>query len=286
MVTISHSINPVKAPAGHELSIAQPITFASLLHAQRNVPDGLQVELLALTYPEDDEIVPAGFYTHRLPERSIRDVLNNPTLTKLPLLKDILETAYNASNAEYIIYTNSDIAVQPHFYQFVQEQIHTGLDGFIINRRRIPAGNFTPDDLDNLYSIKGKSHPGFDCFVFKRELIPHMELGTVCIGIPFVETTLAHNLFAHCTNFHLFDEEFLTFHLGMEIFKKRDKILYWHNRHEFFQKIKPALWTQFDIRKFPYFDHGFPMRYIKWGLNPALFTLMNLKLDLRRIKIG
>ena len=72
----------------------------------------------------------------------------------------------------------------------------------------------------------------------------------------------------------------------MEIFKKRNKVLYWHNRHEFFGRIKPALWRKFDIRKFPFYGYGFPMRYIKWGLNPALFTLMNLKLDLRRLFRG
>ncbi len=63
-------------------------------------------------------------------------------------------------------------------------------------------------------------------------------------------------------------------------------MLYWHNRREFFGRIKPALWAKFDIRKFPFYGYGFPMRYVKWGLNPALFVLMNLKLDLRRLFRG
>jgi hypothetical protein len=283
MGRLCHIINPVKVNETHELYIAQPITFASLIRAADFSKKSIQPELLALCYNQDKDIVPGRFNIIDLPERSIRTVLNNPQKKNLPLLSDILHTAYEATRAEYIIYTNSDIAVQPHFYRFIAEKIREGLDGFIINRRRIPFGNYTPGDLDFLYTQKGKSHPGFDCFIFKRELIPLMESGTVCVGIPFMEATLAHNLFALCRNFKLFDKEYLTFHLGMDIFKKRDKELYWHNRHQFFRHIKPALWNRFDIRKFPYFDEGFPMRYIKWGLNPALFTLMNLKLDIRRI---
>lgn len=282
MPTVCHIINPVKVNPCNDLSVAQPITFASMLAAKRHCSKN-NIGFLALTYDEDQQIVPSEFSVAKLPEYSIRNVLLDSTTAKLPLIKDILQTAYNSTKAEYIIYTNVDIAVQPNFYQFVKQKIDEGLDGFIINRRRIPFGNFTPDDLPELYKIKGKSHPGFDCFVFKRELIPQMVLGDVCIGIPFVEATLAHNLFALCDNFKLFDKEFLTFHLGMEIFKKRNKTLYWHNRRQFFNVVKPALWNKFDIRKFPFYGYGFPMRYIKWGLNPALFTLMNIKLDIKKM---
>ncbi|MCG9910628.1 MAG: hypothetical protein MH137_04935 [Flavobacteriales bacterium] len=284
MGSFCHIINPVKVNQSVDLFIAQPITFASLIRAADFSKKTIQPELLALCYNQDKDIVPGRFNIMDLSDRSIRTILNNPQKKNLPLLSDILNTAYKATQAEYIIYTNSDIAVQPHFYQFIAEKIHEGLDGFIINRRRIPFGNYTPEDLDFLYTQKGKSHPGFDCFIFKRELIPQMELGTVCVGIPFMEATLAYNLFALSRNFKLFDKEFLTFHLGMEIFKKRDKELYWHNRHQFFRHIKPRLWHRLDVRNIPYYDSGFPVRYIKWGLNPALFTLMNLKLDIRRIR--
>lgn len=281
MASVCHILNPVKVNQTHDLFIAQPITFASILKAKEYAAHH-PIELLAVGYEEDQALAPTDFRFVHLPPTSIRDVLQEHSLAKLPLLKDILQTAFLHTKADYIIYTNVDIAVQPHFYEFIQQKISEGLDGFIINRRRIPAGNFSPSDLPSLYKIKGKSHPGFDCFVFKRELIPQMQLSTICTGIPFVEATLAHNLFALCDNFKLFDKEFLSFHLGMEIFKKRNKTLYWHNRHLFFKEIKPALWPIFDIKKFPYFQDGFPVRYIKWGLNPALFTLMNAKLDFRR----
>lgn len=286
MATLAHILNPVKVNQTHDLWIAQPITFASLLVAHSRLPIALQPRLIAITYPEDDEVVPTGFRTVHLPQKSIQTVLSNNNLPKLPLLVDILQTAYTTTDAEYIVYTNADIAVQPHFYDFVYQELAKGYDTLIINRRRIPAGNFTANDLPQLYAQRGKPHPGFDCFVFRRELIPHMVPGTVCVGIPFVEATLVHNLFALSQRPKLYDREFLTFHLGMEVFKKRNRILYWHNRRQFFDSIKPKLWAQFDIRKFPYYRYGFPMRYIKWALNPALFTLMNLKLDMRRLFTG
>ena len=286
MAHLTHILNPVKVTPVHDLYVAQPITFASMRHAASGLPAEERPDLVCLTYPEDDEMVPPGFRTVRLPDRSIKNVLGMESGAKLPLLADILQTAYACTRSEYIVYTNADIAVQPGFYRFIYDELAKGYDCLIINRRRIPAGNFTPDDLPKLYPIKGKPHPGFDCFVFRRALIPHMELGSICIGIPFVEATLAHNLFALAGRPKLYDKEFQTFHLGMEIFKKRNKTLYWHNRRQFFKHIKPALWQRFDVRKFPYYNYGFPLRYLKWGLNPALFTLMNLKLDLRRLFRG
>ncbi len=283
MGRLCHIINPVKVNQTHELYIAQPITFESMKRAAAETDNNLQPDFLALHYPEDEEIIPDFFKKALLPEGGIRQFREFAAKPKLPLLREILLTAYEHSDAEYFIYTNVDIAVQPHFYRFIHEELNKGLDSFIINRRRIPFGDFSPSDLNDLYGIKGKPHPGFDCFIFPRGCIPKMVLGEVCIGIPFFETTLAHNLFALSRNFRLFDREFLTFHLGMEIFKKRDKELYWHNRREFFGKIKPALWNQWDIRRFPYYEYGFPIRYFKWAVNPALFTLMNLKLDLRRL---
>lgn len=282
MKHIVHIINPVKVNQSHELFTAQPITFASMLRAAQETDVSARPDFLALHYAEDEDIIPAFFQKVQLQGCGIKQFNGFERKTKLPLLREILQTAYANSKAEYVIYTNVDIAVQPHFYRFVQEELQRGRDAFIINRRRIPFGEYTPADLDMLYTLKGKPHPGFDCFIFPRKWIPKMTLGDICTGIPFTEATLAHNLFALSSRFHLFDKELLTFHLGMEIFKKRDRELYWHNRNTFFKYIKRALWYSWDIRRFPYYEKGFPMRYLKWAANPALFTLMNLKLDLRK----
>jgi hypothetical protein len=151
----------------------------------------------------------------------------------------------------------------------------------MINRRRIPYGEFGIEDLTKLYLIKGKSHPGFDCFVFKREIFPQFFLDEICIGTPFVEAALAHNLFAFSKNFKLYDQEFLTFHLGMEVMKKHDPEYYWHNRNIFFKKIKPQLWDFWHTRNFPHGNTNFFYRYWRWGTTPSLFFYMNFKIELR-----
>jgi hypothetical protein len=92
------------------------------------------------------------------------------------LIKDILQRLYESSTAEYFIYTNTDIIVLPQFYETAAKIIEQGYDAFIINRRRIPKIYNSVNDLPFIYSDIGKSHPGFDCFVFKRELFLNLFL--------------------------------------------------------------------------------------------------------------
>ncbi len=56
---------------------------------------------------------------------------------KLPLIKDILGRLYDASDAEYFIYTNVNIGLMPNFYVAVNAIIESGYDAFVINRRTI-----------------------------------------------------------------------------------------------------------------------------------------------------
>ena len=43
------------------------------------------------------------------------DVVNFSIPRKLPLIKDIVDRATAATNADYVIYSNVDIGVVPHF---------------------------------------------------------------------------------------------------------------------------------------------------------------------------
>src|SRR6185295_9993636 len=78
---------------------------------------------------------------HSVPplEKSILDIgiLNNKKA--LPLLKDVLQSAYDNSNADYIIYSNADIGIMPQFYSAIEEYIKSGHDAIVINRRRIKS---------------------------------------------------------------------------------------------------------------------------------------------------
>lgn len=277
MISIAHIINPVKAKEGSELFITQPIVFEAMRKAKEFATD-VDVKLFSTEYVEDAEIVPDYFQKTVNLENAIE--INGKK--KLPLIKDILQRLYESSTAEYFIYTNTDIIVLPHFYETVAKIIEHGYDAFIINRRRIPKIYNSVNDLPFIYSDMGKSHPGFDCFVFKRELFPKFIFGEICVGIPFVEATLMHNLFAHSEKCKLFDDLHLTTHIGMNVMPKRDEEYYRHNRNEF-EKIKKELLPLLSVEKMPYARYTYPMRLFKIALNPAVFTMMNLELEKKSV---
>lgn len=276
-ISIAHIINAVKVPETSDLFVAQPITFESMRVA-KDLAKEVKVELYSTHYPEDDELVPDYFTKTSLLERSVLDVAQFNKQRKLPILKDILDRVYEASDAEYLIYTNVDITLMPHFYEAVASIIGQGHDAFMINRRRLPAIYKSPKDLPLIWSEIGKPHPGFDCFVFHRDLYPKFKLGEVCIGIPFIEATLAHNLYAFANNFKLFDNLHLTIHLGMKVMVKHESDYYWHNRNQFNELIK-VLKPQLKAGALPYSDEGFIKRTVKRGLNPSIFTKLALELE-------
>ncbi len=278
MLSIAHIINPLKAKEGSELFIAQPIVFEAMRKA-KVFAVGVDVKLFSSQYAEDAEIVPYHFQKTTNLENAIE--INGKK--KLPLIKDILTRLYENSNAEYLIYTNTDIIILPQFYEAVAKIIEQGYDAFIINRRRIPKIYNSVNDLPFIYSDIGKSHPGFDCFVFKRELFPKFILGEICVGIPFVEATLMHNLFAHAEKCKLFDDLHLTSHIGMNVMPKRDEEYYQHNRKEF-EKIKKELQPLLSVKKMPYDEYSFLSRTFKKALNPAVFTMMNLELEKKSVR--
>jgi len=125
-----------------------------------------------------------------------------------------LDRLYAATDAEYLIYTNVDIVVLPYFYVTVNALIEQGYDSFVINRRTVEAIYDSPAEIPLMYAEVGNKHPGFDCFIFKREIYPQYKLGTVCLGIPWIDHVLIMNLVCHARNFSVFRKLHATFHLG------------------------------------------------------------------------
>jgi hypothetical protein len=101
------------------------------------------------------------------------------------------------------------------------------------------------------------------------------------VGIPFIEMLFAQNLFCHAQRFALFDREILTFHVGMEVFKRRDKEYVSFNKTEFWRAIRILL-PNLDSRKFPWGRRNFLYRMIRWGLHPAIPIRLALMLEPRR----
>ena len=216
MNQIAHIIHPVIVGNSSDLIIAQPITFETMRIAREFSIGTADVRLYALQYHDEDRIPLPECFT-RVPDlkRSIHDVKNFKHRRKLALIKDILDALYEACDADYLIYTNVDIALQPYFYRTVSNIINQGYDAFVINRRSIPDCYSTIDEIPLMYAETGEKHPGFDCFVFHRTLHDELNLGKICIGTTKIGVTLIANLICKAKKFNLFENSHLTFHIGV-----------------------------------------------------------------------
>ena len=213
MLSFAHIINPANVSADSDLFVAQPVTFASMRGAAQAAAVGqVTVVQYAVGFSEDE--IPEGFVG--LPPLT-RSVLNLATFQEprpLPLLRDILDALFEASGADYFIYTNVDIGLQPTFYTQVIEFITGGYDSFVINRRTISGRYGSPDQLPEMLAESGKPHPGWDCFVFPRAIYPRFKLGDVCLGAGRVGMALLANMVAYSGKFREFSDMHLTFHIG------------------------------------------------------------------------
>jgi hypothetical protein len=211
---IAHIINPVIVGEKSDLYWAQPVTFETMRIARAFAAGRVEVELLATQYPEDAALVPADFRRTPELERSVLDLKRFKLRRKYPLLKDVLDRLYAATDAEYLVYTNVDICVMPYFYQAVNTLIDAGCQAFAINRRTISDRYQRLDEVPLMYAELGAKHEGHDCFVFRRDAYPRYRLSDVCIGIPYVGRALIWNLMLHAERFEELTDHHFTFHIG------------------------------------------------------------------------
>ncbi len=282
---ISHIVNIFKPREDSEFHYIQPITLASMILAKKEaLTQNIQVDLVSAQFEKDKSVVPSEFRMTDSLTRSAKSLLGRDDIPPFPLIGDILSRLKDAQS-DYYVFTNIDIALRPDFYIKINDFINSGLDAFIINRRRIPGHFRKVEELPLMFKEPGKPHPGFDCFVFHRDILQKIQTGDICIGIPFIGIVLAQNLFCYSGNFMLFENEYLTFHIGEEVFKKRNKALFKHNRAEFW-KVISEIWNDLDSRKFPWGEGNFIQRLWKWGLHPSIPVRLCLKLEPRRWKIN
>jgi hypothetical protein len=223
---LAHVVNPVDLGANSDLYIAQPVTFESMRRAKALASDVVDVDLLAVGYSEDDGAMPQrGFKVLPELERSVLDVQHFDIPRKLPLLGDLLAAGFEGSDADYLVFTNVDIALTPQFYVRVAELIDAGHDAIIINRRTISKQHSSVNELAAMYAEYGKDHPGYDCFVIKRELYEQFNLGNICVGVHMIGRVLLWNLKAFAKNLLIETKEHLTFHIGDDVPSKDARLL-------------------------------------------------------------
>jgi hypothetical protein len=214
MTSFAHVISPFIAKPGSEWEIAQRITIETMRQAKAATAPQHRVTLLATVFPEDAPAVPQGFERTNDLSRSVLDIRSFRVPKKLPLLRDILANAVAATDAEYMVYTNADIGLQPDFYDAIARHIDKGLDALVINRRTIGRHWSEVSEIPQMLKDRGRPHPGFDCFVFRRDAFPRFILGNVCLGSSHVDLPFIASLIATAKNFRLFRDEYLTFHIG------------------------------------------------------------------------
>jgi hypothetical protein len=210
---IAHVVNVLDIKPRHHkshLHIAQPVTLDSMRRAKI---DG-EVELFSVKHRDDNVPTPEGFNA----TEDLREVSRHG----MPHIGDIIKRLYDASDADIFIYTNVDIAVRPDFYAEVIS-LSSKHDGFLINRRDVPKSingvtlNLTTYPL--MFSERGKRHIGIDCCVFRRDFVPHMELGYVTIGFAPIGAVLGYQIYKQSKHFKWFKDMHTNYHIGNDSFR-------------------------------------------------------------------
>jgi hypothetical protein len=264
MLKIAHIINPVAVDIGSRFHFVQRVTYHTMQVARDYSAADVDVELISVQYPEDHAMIPVGFVRTSDLERSVLDCGDFHIPRKLPLLSDILFTAWENIGADYFVYTNVDIGVMPYFYQAIATYIRKGIEAFVINRRTISERYRNLEEVPLMYADLGKPHRGWDCFVFPREWVPTFNLGTICIGAPLIGLALLSNMLILATDYKEFRNKHLTFHLGDD--KIWNQKLFSDYRDHNYVQLLEQLENLTDIYSgFP--DASAPARFLAWQSN-------------------
>ena len=234
MLKIAHVLNVTEIDGTKRASylhIAQPVTMRTMLLAKGVASGKVSVDLVAVKHKNEKVDIAPGFvvapdfdsYAHdHLPELKASGV-EKP----LPRLADILLAASAAPDADYVIYTNLDIGLYADFYLKVAGLIQAGHDAFCINRLDLPKTYdgivIDESNFELAYFVEPVPHRGIDCFIFKSEYLPKLNLGNVYVGFPPIGQVLKTQIERCAGNFIWIKEGRFTFHLGSDEAWTRDK---------------------------------------------------------------
>jgi hypothetical protein len=190
----------------------QELTAESMRRTAASTRD---VRLLAVLSAAESSAAPAGFKCAPKLRRTVADVQHFTEPRPFPLLFDILASGAAAAKPNsYLIFTNSDICIQPNFYSIVRHFLERGVDCLIINRRTV-ASVETYGDAPELASLEvGSRHPGFDCFVFPAVWLNDFVSNHACVGVGFVMRSLLFNLVVKARRMLILRDAHLTYHYG------------------------------------------------------------------------
>lgn len=246
-VSFRHILHVYRDTAVPVNTRVQAITFETIRHAAQFAAPDYAVSGVAVIYPEDADLIPAGIVIAPPLQRFVTDVASFQVKRPLPLLFDILrsgasaelgdlapplprpfdpppaappatdadgENANRSSAVEYLILTNSDIHVQPAFYRVLGALIHAGYDVITVNRRTVDVSPEERSFSPLFMAERGIDHAGFDCFVFPASMLDRFAPSDSCCGAGHVMRSLLFNLVAHAHRFLMLTHAHMTYHLG------------------------------------------------------------------------
>lgn len=186
-----------------EISNYQDMTLRSLRIARDYAAQrGISVTLLRTHMVSEPHPLESGFGDTRPLNRSHidhpgqkRGVHYDDDTPRLPLLGDILQRGYESSTAEYVVFTNLDIALFPDFYVKANALLNAGPDALQFTRLGVPHPTDMPEvskkgpwrstDYETIIAMDAsrlKHHPGTDCMVLPRAWVPCVEVGQSFLG--------------------------------------------------------------------------------------------------------
>ena len=210
---IRHIIPTVGPGISDDLDRAQPITFESIDRAIRVSDPRLDIDVCAVRFA--DEPIPCPYpWLRDLPvlEQSILDLGTFNPPRRLPLMRDVLGAFGPPDDFDLAVLTNADIAIQPLFYELVEDLVNRGHDAASITRRTVQP-RFGQSSFAHFATTIGAPHPGHDCIIMTPSLIPSF-VGNVALGVRYVARPILWHLMLNARNFETFSDLHATFHIG------------------------------------------------------------------------
>ncbi len=211
---IAHIICPLVDTDNSDLKLIHDITFESMKVAKELAKGVVEVDQFSAVFPEDELNQSLNFSKVIYLNHSSLDIDGFQFGMKLALIGETLDKLYENTNAEYLIYTDIRIALQPKFYLQIRKIIENGNDAFVVSNRLISKKYNSFDQFPLMLKARGKKQQEYDCFVYKRVHYKKFILGNSCIGHRWVSQLIIANLMAFADNFSYFENLNITFKLS------------------------------------------------------------------------
>jgi hypothetical protein len=186
----------------------------SWVRASKNRPTHSDLQIIGVCFDpsadRSDDFPEIAFVHSNKP--TARDILGSE-VAQLPLVASILH--YVPVDADWVIFSNSDIHLIDSAYKFIGDQIEASAGAISINRVTLPANQLGAklDTVKNLLRSPDP-HPGSDLFCFPRSAIEQFVFDNIFLGSPPVAKIVMTNLSLACGGVRIIEGSGVSYHFG------------------------------------------------------------------------